>query len=249
MLDFEIFGEAVLDEIKYENPQLMLRAAKNAAFGWVMPEIKAAISEAFDNPTPYTISATKFEITSSNPPVITIYLRQPDRMGAHYLTAQVEGGERSSKGFERALGIGWLMPASGAKLNKYGNISTGQLRQILSVLGNKGAGGYSFALTGKSSQRNTKERDYFQITPGNQSGLHPGVYRRKAVGRSAKTGTHKAGQRGKRSGVVQARGIEPVLLAYNEPTNYRKRLDFYDYVRVSFVDGFTEEYNDLLLGI
>lgn len=249
MFDFEVFNETALDELIEEHPKLMLRAAKSAAFGWVMPEIKAAIGEAFDNPTPYTINSTRFEISSSNPPVITIYLRQPDRMGSHYLTAQVEGGERSSKGFERALGIGWLMPARGAKLNKYGNISPGQLRQILSVLGNKGVGGYSFALTSKSSKRNKKERDYFQVPGGDPSGLHPGVYRRKAVGKTARTGTHKAGQRGKRGGVVRARGIEPVLLAYDQPTNYTKRLNFYDYATDAFRDGFGQEYGNLLAGV
>jgi len=249
MIDYNIFSESFFEELIEAHPQLMLRAAKSAAFGWVMPEIKAAIGEAFDNPTPYTINSTRFEITTSNPPVITIYLRQPDRMGAHYLTAQVEGGERSSKGFERALGIGWLMPARGAKLNKYGNIYPGQLRQILSVLGNKGVGGYSFALTNKSSKRNKKERDYFQVAGSDPSGLHPGVYRRKAVGKIARTGTHKAGQRGKRSGVVRARGIEPVLLSYDDPTNYRQRLDFYDYATDAFRDGFGEEYGQLLSGI
>ena len=248
MFNFQVFNESALEELIEEHPKLMLRAAKSTAFGWVMPEIKAAISEAFENPTPYTLNSTRFEITSSNPPVITIYLRQPDRMGQHYLTAQVEGGERASKGFERALGIGWLMPARGAKLNKYGNISPGQLRQILSVIGNKGAGGYSFALTSKSSKRNKTERDYFQVPGGDASGLHPGIYRRKAVGKSGRTGTHRAGQRGRR-GVVRARGVEPVLLAYDDPTNYRQRLDFYDYAADSWRDGFGEEYSGLLVGI
>lgn len=249
MIDYNIFSESFFEELINAHPQLMLRAAKSAAFGWVMPEIKAAIGEAFENPTPYTLNSARFEITLDNPPIITIYLRQPDRMGKHYLTPQVEGGERSSKGFERALGIGWMMPAKGAKLNKYGNISPGQLRQILSVLGNQGVGGYSFALTGKSSKRNKKERDYFQMPDGDRSGLHPGIYRRTAVGRSARTGTHSAGQRSKRGGVVRARGVEPVLLAYNESTNYKKRLDFYDYAADSFRDGFGAEYGELLAGV
>jgi hypothetical protein len=249
MLEYEVFSESFFEELVEEHPQLMLRAAKSAAFGWVMPEIKAAISEAFDRPTPYTLNSTKFEITSTNPPIITIYLRQPDRMGRHYLTAQVEGGERAAKGFERALGIGYLMPASGAKLNKYGNISPGQLRQILSVLGNKGAGGYSFALTSKSSKRNKKQRDYFQVPDGDDPGLHPGIWRRKAIGKAVKTGTHRAGQRGKRGGVVRARGVQPVLMSYSDPTDYRQRLNFYDYAVDSFRDGFAAEYNTLLAGI
>ena len=249
MFDFEVFNEAVIEELIDEHPELMLRAAKSAAFDWVIPEIKAAIGEAFDNPTPYTLNSTRFEITSSNPPVITIYLRQPDRMGEHYLTAQIEGGERKKKGYERQFGWGWMMPIlSNLKTDKYGNISRGLYRQILSAIGNTGHGGYDFAIN-KNSRRNKKERDYFFVPAGDPSGLHPGIYRHKAIGNSISTKSWQAGQRGKRKKVVRARGIEPVFLNYSEPTNYRQRLDFYGYAADAFRDGFGEEYGQLLAGI
>jgi hypothetical protein len=248
MIDYNIFSESFFEELIEAHPQLMLRAAKSAAFGWVMPEIKAAIGEAFETPTPYTLNSTRFEITSDNPPVITIYLRQPDRMGKHYLTAQVEGGERQKKGFERQMNLGFMMPADSLPTNKYGNISRGKYRQILSAIGNTGYGGYDFAIN-KSSRRNKKERDYFLVPWGDPSGLHPGVYHHKARGKKASTRSWAAGQKGKRGGVVRARGIEPVFLAYSKPTNYKKRLDFYDYAADSFRDGFEAEYNELLAGV
>ena len=249
MFDFEVFNESVIEELIEEHPELMLRAAKSAAFGWVMPEINAAIGEAFDNPTPYTLNSTRFEINSSNPPVITIYLRQPDRLESHYLTAQVEGGERGKKGYERQFGWGWMMPIlSNLKTDKYGNISRGLYRQILSAVGNTGYGGYDFAIN-KNSRRNKKERDYFFVPWGDPSGLHPGIYRHKAIGSSISTKSWQAGQRGKRKKVVRSRGIEPVFLNYSEPTNYRKRLDFYFYATDAFRDGFGKEYGKLLAGI
>ena len=81
-------------------------------------------------------------------------------MGAHYLVPQVDGGQRKLKGFERAIGEGELVPALGAKLNQYGNVSPGQIRQILSVLGKaEASAGYSANITSRSRRRNRHPAD------------------------------------------------------------------------------------------
>lgn len=248
MLDYKVFGEQVFEDLKQQYPQLIEKAMKRAAFNWVMPEIKAAIADAFDRPTPYTLNSTKFELSSiGDNPMITIYLRQPDRMGDHYLTPQVEGGERKSKGFERQLGLGWLTPAKGAKLDRYGNIGRGFLRQVLSSTGYSGLGGYSFARTEQSGKRNKNQRDFFRIEPYEPGHLHPGIYKRMPLGtKGVMSGSYKSMQRGKRKDKVRSRGIVPVLLASTDPPNYKKRLNFYDYATSSFEDGFASEYEELI---
>lgn len=248
LFDYKVFEEQVLEDLKQQYPQLIERAMKRAAFDWVMPEVKAAIAEAFDRPTPYTLNSTKFELSSNgDKPMITIYLREPEGWYDHYLIPQVEGGERNPKGFEKQLSMGWLTPAKGAKLDKYGNIGRGFLRQVLSSTGYSGLGGYSFARTERSGQRNKKQRDYFRIEPYDQGHLHPGVYKRMPLGtKGVRSGSYKSMQRGKRKDKVRSRGIVPVLLASTDPPKYRKRLDFYSYATSSFLTGFASEYEKLI---
>ena len=189
-------------------------------------------------------------------------------MGAHYLVPQVEGESRKLKGFERAIGLGELVPAMGAKLNRYGNVSIGQIRQILSVLGKaQTSSGYSANITNRSRRRNTRERDYVVIDRRQHGNLLLGVYQRyqSGVGFGAKTkrtfldrsksyqkGNRKVAIRDPKTGrilrwvsteskiqsVVRARGLRPVLLAGRTGRRVKPLLDFYGVAHRTFNQHF-----------
>jgi len=171
----------------------------------------AEMKSVFDNPTRYTLNSLQLTPATKTDLKATVWFKEPDRMGAHYLVPQVDGGQRKLKGFERAIGEGELVPALGAKLNQYGNVSPGQIRQILSVLGKaETSAGYSANITDRSRRRNTKERDYVVIDRRQRGNLPLGVYQRfqTGAGFGAKTkrtflDRSKSYQRGNRKQAVR----------------------------------------------
>ena len=171
----------------------------------------AEMKAVFDNPTSYTLNSLKLTPATKDNLQATVWFKQPDRMGQHYLVPQVDGGQRKLKGFERGVGLGELTPALGAKLNRYGNVSPGQIRQILSVLGKaETSAGFMANITDRSRRRNTKERDFVVIDNRQRGHLPMGVYQRfqTGAGFGAKTkrtflDRSKSYQRGSRKQAVR----------------------------------------------
>ena len=97
------------------------------------------MKSVFDNPTPFTLNAFRVERASSNKLEATIVARDWAAKGTaagEYLKPQVYGGTRPMKKFEKALsplsGGQYIVPGPGARLDQYGNMSRGQIVQILS---------------------------------------------------------------------------------------------------------------------
>lgn len=201
-------------------------------------EMISTMKKVFTNPTRYTLNSLKVTRTQNHNMQASVWFKEPDRMGQHYLVPQVDGGPRKYKGFEHGLGRKMMVPAVGAKILKHGAVSYGQLRTILSVLGRaERTAGYSANITARSSKRNRRARDYVRIKR-KYRGLYPGVYERyqTGVGFGAKTKRtfahgHKVYQKGRRRGrfasVIQARGLRPVLLEGKQKASIKPLLPFY----------------------
>lgn len=208
------------------------------------------MKSVFDNPTRFTLNSLKLTPATKNDLKATVWFKEPDRMGAHYLVPQVEGGSRKLKGFERGIDLGELVPALGAKLNQYGNVSMGQIRQILSVLGKaQTSSGYSANITDRSRRRNTRERDYVVIDRRQRGNLPLGVYQRfqTGAGFGAKTkrtfldrskSYQKGRTRGRFASVIRARGLRPILLTGRTGHQVKPLLDFYGLANRTFNQHF-----------
>ncbi len=218
----------------------------------------AEMKTVFNNPTRYTLKSLQLTPATKNDLKVTVWFKVPDRMGVHYLVPQVDGGQRKLKGFERGVGLGELVPALGAKLNQYGNVSMGQIRQILSVLGKaENAAGYMANITDRSRRRNTRERDYVVIDRRQRGNLPLGVYQRfqTGVGFGAKTKrtfldrskTYQKGRtRGRFASVIRARGLRPVLLAGRTGHQVKPLFDFYSVAHRTFNQHFEPLFSDTL---
>jgi len=196
---------------------------------------------AFDRPTPYTmralrvVPATKAKLEASL--LVKGYEDAPGGVPPdNFLYPQVEGGERRFKAFERALQrIGVLgrrevaVPATGARFDAYGNMSRGQIVQVMSYLQAFGEQGYMANATARSMAR---------IARGNRRTGQRGLVYFVSRGKGNSYGYRGSWMHGeKRQHLprgVWARysfgpmgsAIKPVLLFYRMPT-YRKRMDFY----------------------
>lgn len=166
----------------------------------------ALLPVIFDRPTRYTINSLRVIPARKESLVARIEFKERNRSRKHFLVPQVEGGGRPHKAFE-----GWLIarglmlpseyavPAGGARIDAFGNMSPGQITQIISQL-------YASPdamqwVTPRSKKRARGKRGIYFV-PKLGSSLKRGVWMR--------TG---------------ARAITPVLLFVRAP-GYTARYDF-----------------------
>lgn len=235
-------------------PKEARRAAEQALDRTAL-DIKVAVVEemrkVFDRPTRYTLNSLYVTKTRNHNMVASVWFKEPPRMKDHYLVPQVEGTERKLKGFERAIFGKKYIPGRGVKLNQYGNVTGGQIRQILSVLGMaERTLGYSANITSRSAKRNKKPRDYVVLPSGSPRGkLPPGIYQRvirgKKLGRKAQSSVTRPGtyEQGKRKSAIRATGLLPILIFGRQKAKVRPRLKFYDIAERTYNKRFHNHFS------
>lgn len=192
---------------------------------------EAEIASRFDRPTPYTRRAVQLTTATLDRPVAIVELKDDganDGSGhigpTNYLSAQIEGGSRRLKRFENSLQLagympkGWFaVPGRYARLDAYGNLSRGQIIQILSQLRITLVTGFTRNLPYDAGPLSRKKIDraykraggQFFALPNGRGRLRPGIYQRATA---AQTGPQ-----------VRPR---PVVIFIPSAT-YRKRYDFH----------------------
>jgi hypothetical protein len=163
---------------------------------------------------------------------------------AKYLQAEVHGGGRSFKGFERALQRAGLlppghyaMPGEGVRLDSYGNIPRQMLVKILSAA--KAAETVS-GYTMNQSARSRKRPGAFSVFVG-----RPGVGLKKMSKTMSLTSAllqqaeaYKSASSKYPLGIWErtpGRGLIPLIIFVKKPPRYGVRLPFYD-ISQRFVD-------------
>jgi hypothetical protein len=127
---------------------------------------KAEIHEmrdVFDRPTRYTLNSTYIEPATKQQLRATVGLKDEASEGTpptKYLRPQLVGGGRRLKRFEKALrSVGVLpngyvaVPGSAAKIDRFGNMSRGELNQILSYFRTNATSGFNFNASQASLRR------------------------------------------------------------------------------------------------
>ena len=180
----------------------------------VLTHMQDRMEVVFDRPTRFTKNA--FMVWKANPRTMTAAVQERPSVGQrHFLKVQERGGARGATGLESLLSsrlayegvLRAAIPADGAKLDAFGNWSTGERNQVLSALGAQ-RDTRSNATTA-SRKRNKKRANYF--VP--KHGLTPGVYRREASG-----------------------ALNIVLAFVDHAPVYERRLGFYDGAAEVFED-------------
>jgi hypothetical protein len=182
------------------------------------------ISRSFDAPTPYTLNALFTKSATKTNPSAFVWLKDEAGKGTpadRFLAPEVYGGARVPKRFESALSsFGILppgmfaMPGAAARLDRYGNMSSGQIVQILSQLRVQRVGGFESRIGGatfdkKKVARSVKRQGYrlFAITR-RRGKLPPGVYARYTFGHGT--------------------AVKPLLVFVSKTPSYSKRFKFFE---------------------
>lgn len=164
----------------------------------VQDEMRDELRTTFDRPTPYTLNALRLWPASADKLQARVGFRDDGTGGVnpnHYMLPNVQGGERRDKRLEaalRAIGAlpqGWYaVPGQGAAIDSYGNMSRGQIIQILSQLRVTLVSGFDRNMSTDARRQIAAQRRaggrYFVIPAGNRSGTQPGVYQREFFGRN-----------------------------------------------------------------
>lgn len=172
---------------------------------------RAALDSSIERPTPYTRRALKYvpakadnlaamvgfdieRITDMDGRSNVRYVQTlaGELPSSRYLQYQVSGGTRKLKRFElalqanRAMPKGWVaVPGAGARLDAYGNMSRGQIAQIIAQLGTELLSGYlntPKSVRAKISGQRRAGGQFIAVLPGSKSKLKPGIYQRELVG-------------------------------------------------------------------
>lgn len=175
----------------------------------------------FDRPTRFTLNSIFVRPATMSKPEAIVNVK--DETGgvtpAQYLSAEIDGGQRAIKRFEKRLQLdgamprGWFaVPGQFARLDEFGNISRGQITQILSQLTRTKVSGYAADITVRSRQGAIKRAGgEFIALPNGRGKLRPGIYqvRATAFGRTSP---------------------KPIVI-YVPKAQYRRRLDFFGVAR------------------
>jgi hypothetical protein len=194
------------------------------------------MERVFDRPTPYTLNSLFIKPSTKASLTAKVWLKDTSVTfgGDHYLTPQIYGGSRPVKRFEKMLRQVLVVPMDfvavpgrAAKLDGYGNISRGQIQQLLAYF-------QAFYLSGTTSANMDKKRrdklakgtktkqgySYFVGRPGGGK-LPPGIWQRFqfAAGSS----------------------IKPIII-FVDHADYKKRLDFFAVAERVYGDTFLPEF-------
>lgn len=154
-----------MDAISERQRQIIYAAA--VALTETGQDVKEAeiheMRDVFDRPTPYTLNSVFLRRATKNDLRAVVWLKDQGGEGTpadRYLLPQIKGGVRLLKKFELALRQAGLLPdgmiavpGSGAKLDQYGNMSRGQIVQILAYFRTFGEVGYRANIDDKGRKR------------------------------------------------------------------------------------------------
>ncbi|MDB0572233.1 hypothetical protein LBW59_15840 [Ralstonia solanacearum] len=224
---------AMRDRLGNQLPYAAARALTRTARQAVKPAIIDEMRRVFDRPTPYTLNA--LYVRSATKAVLEASVGVKDEVGKgtaqeRYLDPQVRGGGRNVKRFESMLrSVGalpadmFLVPGGAAKLDQYGNVSRGQIVEILAYLQAFSLSGFKANSTPETKARRWKGRGktpgyaYFVLSKP-EGKLPAGIYKRINYGASA-------GHKPWRTAHLAYGGAKPVFVFVRQPA-YRKRLPF-----------------------
>ncbi|WP_042337921.1 phage tail protein [Paraburkholderia ferrariae] len=126
-------------------------------------DVQQEMRKVFEGPVPRTINSVRIKTGTKANPEATIWIDDEPNKGippARYLSAEIEGGVRRSKRFEKALQSRGLMPrgmyavpASGCPRDGNGNIPGSFIVQLLSYLQAFGEQGYRANMSDKGMRR------------------------------------------------------------------------------------------------
>jgi len=214
------------------------RVALNQAAKWAETDVRRAMRTEFHQPTPWFLRSLRIIYAYAGKLQAGLWFKDGGSAdGEAMVLPHIEGSPRKHKPMELRLQRAGLLPrtwyvvpGAAADLDGNGNMSRGQISQMLNVLGTYTEGGYNKAdartrerLKRGNAKRGVYGFEYWVNPVGGKRAQHlpPGIYKRVQTG----FGT----------------SLKPVLIFVSRAM-YRKRFDFYGIARKAFEERFPGEF-------
>lgn len=211
-------------QLPFVRPQVANRLAKYA-----VQDLQTVMKRVFDRPTRWVLQGIYARTGTKRDPHGEVIVR--DRgfgkgvgtPAADILSAEILGGQRKLKRFERALGhrvedATYIVPGRGAELDAFGNIPKGQIQKILSALGAaETTAGYKANRTKRSGRRQRKRMEVYFVATSHRDGRPLAIYK-----------------------VMEKGKVAPIFFFPRANPHYHERLDFYGVVAKS-AERWTEQ--------
>jgi hypothetical protein len=177
--NLDAFADRVFGTLTKQLPYAASRAVNDTAKD-VLGMIGPLMDSVFDRPTPYAKGAFMAYYGDKSDPVATV-MRKPDAITRKFLETEATGGPRKRKGFETLfamhaaveMDIQSVIIADDAKIDQYGNWSSGERNVVLSEVR---ASSDPLSYSSPASRKRAKRKATYFIP---KSGLVPGVYKRQ----------------------------------------------------------------------
>lgn len=186
------------------------------------------IERVFDRPTPFTRNSVFLRPATKQRLEAEVWLKDSASRRTHFLLPQIEGGSRPLKRFEQRLVMSGYMqpseravPAAGARLDAYGNMSRGQINQILSQLKTAVVQGDFSNATNSRRSRAKREKEAYFVSRGPGSWTGTGSWKNGNKSQHLPRGVWV-----RRSFGAWGTAVKPVLLFVPRAT-YRPRYHFF----------------------
>jgi hypothetical protein len=235
-----------LDNVKKAMEELPKKAkyaavkAMNTSMEWSATSVRSEMRKVFDRPTPWVLNSLRIKYAKPSTMWAELAFKDINSVTSSrtMVLPHVEGGVRHYKAMEaRLMAIGLIppgynaVPGDAAKLDGNGNMSPGQISQLLNVLGAYTESGFNKAgikTIAKLAKGNAKKNIYgfvYWVNPvGAKQVKHilPGVYQRVTTGFGS--------------------SLKPILI-FVKQARYKKRLDFYGIVDREIDKRFASEFD------
>ena len=231
--------QKALDSAAKQVPFAMATAINKTAQR-VQTKLKLEMPKVFDRPTPWVINSLRIKYATKSK--LTAEIAYKDRNSAESSRSMIEphvfGGKRHFGAMEarlRRIGVlpdGWhAVPGGAARLDAYGNMSKGQISQVLNIVGAFTEGGYNKAndkTRAKLAKGNAKKGTYgfeYFVSYGKRGQSLYGL-------KNNKWGTYSGRKTHLLPGVYQrvktgfGSSLKPIIIFVNKAA-YKKRLDMF----------------------
>jgi len=214
---------------QHQQVPFALAVALNKTAEHVKSEELIHMQAVFDRPTKYTMSSLYVKRATKQKPEARVWVKDSDQPN-HYLLPQIYGGNRPLKRLEVLLvRIGAMrsgeraVPGAGARLDAYGNMSRGQIQQILGQLKAFYLAGASQNATGSKRSRAKRAKEAYFVSTG--VGTHPYGSHSWLNGRHSQHLPRGVWSRNDFGAWGSA--IKPVLIFVGS-AKYRRRFEFFE---------------------
>jgi hypothetical protein len=205
-----------------------------------------AMQRVFDRPTAYSLNSLYSRPATVRSLESRVWFKDAYGTRPHYLEPQVRGGFRPVKRFEyRLMKHGYMqaneraVPAAGARLDAFGNMSRGQIVQILSQLRTTVLAGSTSDASNSRRSRAKRAKEAYFVSRGPGTWVGGGAWKNGVKSQHLPRGVWV-----RRNFGAWGTAVKPVLL-FVERAAYRARFDFFgiarDEVRRNFQSLFRQK--------